>query len=468
MYENTRPASHRMAAELIEAGVDVNDIYRRLYERVPIEKWRLTARALEKIERFDDGRFAVTYISADDYEATGAGEVLHRGHHRLRAGARGGRGRGDDPRQDRRRALGAQGQPALHRRRRRRLGDRRASRAGEGTAAPPASAATCPMRSWSSSCAPRSPPSSVTEAGGEPPRPARSSSPTSRPGSPRTTSSPACAAALGVKGGHAGTLDPFATGLLIVLLGRPATREQRRFMELRKTYRVRARFGAVSTTGDRDGEITETGVIPSGPLELPDRRDPPAPARLLGGQGRRRARLQARPARRGVRDAARAWSPCTGSSCSPPRAPRREFEIECSSGTYVRSLIADLGDAYCTELRRTAIGPFSVEEADEDAADRARRRARTPRLAAQRRRGSATPRTCQSSAPMSIAVTHPARGRPAPARDRDRDLRRRPRRPPAGDRGRRHRAHLRAAPAERDPPRGGAEADHAVRRSSAT
>ena len=44
-----------------------------------------------------------------------------------------------------------------------------------------------------------------------------------------------------------------------------------------------------------------------------------------------------------------------------------EYEIECSSGTYVRSLIADLGDAYCTELRRTAIGPFSADEADEAA-----------------------------------------------------------------------------------------------------
>ncbi len=75
MYENTRPSSHRMAAELIEAGVDVNDIYQRLYERVPLEKWRLTGRALEKIERFDDGRFAVTYISAEDYADTGAGEV---------------------------------------------------------------------------------------------------------------------------------------------------------------------------------------------------------------------------------------------------------------------------------------------------------------------------------------------------------------------------------------------------------
>jgi tRNA pseudouridine55 synthase len=46
---------------------------------------------------------------------------------------------------------------------------------------------------------------------------------------------------------------------------------------------------------------------------------------------------------------------------------RAGFEIECSSGTYVRSLIADLGDAYCEELRRTRIGPFAVEESDEDA-----------------------------------------------------------------------------------------------------
>ena len=79
MYENTGPAAHRMAAELIEAGVDVDDTYRRLYERVPIEKLRLIARALEKIERYDEGRLAVTYISADDYEATGAGEVLTEG-----------------------------------------------------------------------------------------------------------------------------------------------------------------------------------------------------------------------------------------------------------------------------------------------------------------------------------------------------------------------------------------------------
>ncbi len=79
MYENTRAESHRMAAELIEAGVDVNDIYRRLYERVPVEKLRLTARALENVERFDGGLIAATYISRADYEATGAGEVLTEG-----------------------------------------------------------------------------------------------------------------------------------------------------------------------------------------------------------------------------------------------------------------------------------------------------------------------------------------------------------------------------------------------------
>ena len=79
MYENTDARSHRMAAALVEAGVNVNDIYRRLYEHVPIEKLRLVARALEKIELHDDGALAVTYISGDDYEATGASEVLTEG-----------------------------------------------------------------------------------------------------------------------------------------------------------------------------------------------------------------------------------------------------------------------------------------------------------------------------------------------------------------------------------------------------
>jgi phosphoesterase RecJ-like protein len=79
MYENTGPDSHRMAAELIEAGVEVHDIYRRLYERVPIEKLHLVARAVERIQRLDECRLAVTYISAEDYFETGASESLTEG-----------------------------------------------------------------------------------------------------------------------------------------------------------------------------------------------------------------------------------------------------------------------------------------------------------------------------------------------------------------------------------------------------
>ncbi len=79
MYENTDARSHRMAAGLIETGVEVNDVYRRLYEHAPIEKLKLLAHALEKIELLDDGRLAVTYISGDDYAATGASEALTEG-----------------------------------------------------------------------------------------------------------------------------------------------------------------------------------------------------------------------------------------------------------------------------------------------------------------------------------------------------------------------------------------------------
>jgi phosphoesterase RecJ-like protein len=78
-YQSTRPAAHRMAAELIEAGVDVDDTNRRLYERVPIEKLKLVARALDKVQRFDGGRLALTYISLDDYSETSGSEVLTEG-----------------------------------------------------------------------------------------------------------------------------------------------------------------------------------------------------------------------------------------------------------------------------------------------------------------------------------------------------------------------------------------------------
>jgi bifunctional oligoribonuclease and PAP phosphatase NrnA len=79
MYENTDARTHRIAATLIEAGVDVHDTYRRLYERVPVEKLRLVSRALDRIERFDGGKLAIAYISADDYAATGTSELYTEG-----------------------------------------------------------------------------------------------------------------------------------------------------------------------------------------------------------------------------------------------------------------------------------------------------------------------------------------------------------------------------------------------------
>jgi bifunctional oligoribonuclease and PAP phosphatase NrnA len=79
MYENTDARSHRIAATLIEAGVNVNETYRRLYERVPTEKLRLLARSLERVERHLGGALSTTYISAGDYEATGADEALTEG-----------------------------------------------------------------------------------------------------------------------------------------------------------------------------------------------------------------------------------------------------------------------------------------------------------------------------------------------------------------------------------------------------
>jgi tRNA pseudouridine55 synthase len=184
------------------------------------------------------------------------------------------------------------------------------------------------------------------------------------------------ALAAGCKVGHAGTLDPFATGLLLVLVGR-ATRVQRFFMALAKTYRTRARFGVRSDTGDPTGTLTATGV-------RVERDELEHVLGLLRGEIRQRVPLTSavkvggerlyRKARRGERIE------------TPERVVRverlelvafdaaaqtAELEIECSSGTYVRQVVTDLGElsgagAYCETLERTAIGPFRLEDADDE------------------------------------------------------------------------------------------------------
>lgn len=79
MYDSTHPRTHRITADLIEAGVDVDDVNRRLYESVPIEKVRLLSRALEKLELHCDGKLVVSYITDSDYRDTGAGEEMTEG-----------------------------------------------------------------------------------------------------------------------------------------------------------------------------------------------------------------------------------------------------------------------------------------------------------------------------------------------------------------------------------------------------
>ncbi len=79
MYENTSPRAHQMAAELIEAGVDVHGIYQRVYEGVPFGKLALLARALEHVERYDEGRLTISQLSAEDFDAADAEESYSEG-----------------------------------------------------------------------------------------------------------------------------------------------------------------------------------------------------------------------------------------------------------------------------------------------------------------------------------------------------------------------------------------------------
>jgi tRNA pseudouridine55 synthase len=167
----------------------------------------------------------------------------------------------------------------------------------------------------------------------------------------------------GGKVGHAGTLDPFATGLLLILLGR-ATRLQRFLVGLPKTYLATARLGWRSSTGDPDGELTETGRVPEA-LELPTgtvrQRVPMTSAVRVGGE-----RLYKKAHRGEVVETPERDVMVYRAELLSSDAERAHYEVECSAGTYIRTLVETLDDAYCEKLRRTAIGPFRVENAGEE------------------------------------------------------------------------------------------------------
>jgi tRNA pseudouridine55 synthase len=167
----------------------------------------------------------------------------------------------------------------------------------------------------------------------------------------------------GCKAGHAGTLDPFATGLLLILLGR-ATRLQRFLTDLPKTYRATARLGWRSSTGDPEGELQETGRVP-GSLQLPTgrvrQRVPMTSAVRVGGERLYRKAHRGEKVETPEREVEIYRAELLGRE-----GESAEYEIECSTGTYVRTLVETLDDAYCAALRRTAIGPFRIEDAGEE------------------------------------------------------------------------------------------------------
>jgi tRNA pseudouridine55 synthase len=168
----------------------------------------------------------------------------------------------------------------------------------------------------------------------------------------------------GAKAGHAGTLDPLASGLLLCLLG-PATRLARYLVGLDKRYVTEIRLGLRTTTGDGEGDVLEKTSEPAldeiealrGEIDL---RIPQASAVKI--EGTRAYELQ----RRGVA----VEMPVRRSTIHHLRVrtykpPLVELELRVSSGTYIRA-IADALGGHCRTLRRTAVGPFRVEDADEE------------------------------------------------------------------------------------------------------
>jgi tRNA pseudouridine55 synthase len=172
----------------------------------------------------------------------------------------------------------------------------------------------------------------------------------------------------GARTGHAGTLDPFATGLLVLLSGR-ATKIASRFVGLDKRYLTDVDLTVRTTTGDPEGEELESHEAPNadelerllaglrGEIELPV---PAASAVKIGGE--RAYRLHRRgvtvemPLRRSRVDALDVISYSS-------REGLVRLDLRVTSGTYVRA-IADALGGHCRTLRRTEVGPFTVEEAD--------------------------------------------------------------------------------------------------------
>lgn len=181
---------------------------------------------------------------------------------------------------------------------------------------------------------------------------------------------------LGIKKvGHAGTLDPFATGLLIVCAGRAATRQIDQFMVGRKTYLARLQLGVETSTLDPEGAISATHIVP--PLEKGDLDrwlQPHVGPQFQVPPPFSAAKHKGKPlyvyARQGVLIQKEAKPiEIFRLDCLAYDATNQQLTVlvECSKGTYIRVLAADIGraigcGAYLMSLRRTRSGPFAVDD----------------------------------------------------------------------------------------------------------
>ena len=172
----------------------------------------------------------------------------------------------------------------------------------------------------------------------------------------------------GTRMGHAGTLDPFATGLLVLLSGR-ATKVAGSFVGLDKRYLTEIDVTARTSTGDVEGEVVEEQEPPApdelerllvplrGEIELPI---PAASAVKIGGERayrlHRRGVVVEMPLRRSLVHSLELLAYADGVA---------RLDLLVSSGTYVRAIAEALG-GHCRTLRRTEVGPFRVEDADEE------------------------------------------------------------------------------------------------------
>lgn len=178
-----------------------------------------------------------------------------------------------------------------------------------------------------------------------------------------------------VKVGHTGTLDPFATGLLVLLIGKDYTKRAAEYSKLDKTYDLTMYFGATSTTGDPEGEIT--------PLQVPslqDLTDGELRTAVAGFEGEI---MQVPPAFSAIKiNGQRAYKLAREGKqvVIEPRKttiyklevldyefPEAQLSADVSSGTYIRTLVEDIAKAlstcaYTTALRRTSVGKFSIED----------------------------------------------------------------------------------------------------------